>query len=263
MQHNPFTELAGQETKLVEGHKVDIKAFILPHISRISADELERAGGKERLRDTQGFYVYRNRRLITWGTWFRLLGRDELTRLARIQIDIPNALDDLWGLDVKKSTASPPEAVRQVLKQIIHTVADKSTNVFQERRRRKPSGNIIYLWERALVRGGVRYNINRYHPLLTTLAEALGSAQAPQLDRVLDALEMALPVRAIYVDQASNESVDQGDSELEGRLRDILRDLLRDVPTNSRRRFILEGLTHIEPFSTFPKTALALIAEFD
>jgi hypothetical protein len=261
IRHNPFTEVAGEEAKTINGHKVTIKAFILPHINKLTADELQAAGGKDRLRESQGFYIYRNRRLIKSGTWFGLLGRNELTRLARIRIDVPNALDHLWALDVKKSIATPPEAVRAVLRQIIHTVAERSVNVFQERRRRKVNGQITYLWDRSAVRGGIRYLINREHPLLSSMRECLSSQQASRLEGLLSALEISLPVRAIYVDQASNESVEQVDTELESHLRGILKDILRDIPATNQRTLLIAGLTAIEPFSNHPKLALSLASE--
>jgi hypothetical protein len=262
MRNNPYTELAGEETQFLEGQKVTLKAYILPHISRITEDELERAGGKERLRDTQGFYIYRNRRLITWGTWFRLLGRDELTRLARIQIDIPNALDHLWGLDVKKSTAHPPEEVRRILKQIISVVAQKSVNVFQERRRRsRPNDQVIHFWDRSRVRDAIRYDINREHPLIKTLQESLTRDQEVLLKHVFEALELSLPVRSIYVDQASNEAVSQTELNVEESLRAMLSDLLNGCTTDAERQRLIEGLRGIEPFSSYRNVVAELTGE--
>lgn len=261
MKNNPYTELAGEETKVIDGHKVGIKAYILPHISRITHDEIERAGGKDRLRDTQGFYIYRNKRLIIGGTWFRLLGRDELTRLARIQIDIPNALDHLWGLDVKKSTAHPPEEIRRILRQIIGVVAQKSVNVFQERRRKKVNDPITYIWEHSRVRDAVRYDINRNHPLISGFLEDLSAKQRAVLNRILDTIEYTLPIRQIYVDQASNESIEQGTVETEERLRELLTDLLAGCASDSEREQILQGLRTLEPFSLYPNATMNLIGE--
>lgn len=59
-------------------------------------------GGIEEMRTKQGFYVYRNERLIIWGSWFGMSRRNELTKNARIRVDIPNALDDIWSIDIKK-----------------------------------------------------------------------------------------------------------------------------------------------------------------
>ena len=75
--------------------KVVIRPFVLPHPSKMTREELEKYGGKDGLRNLQGFYIYRNKRLLTWGTWFKLMKMDEFSKLARVRVDIPNSLDDL------------------------------------------------------------------------------------------------------------------------------------------------------------------------
>lgn len=49
----------------------------------------------------------------------------ECSKLARVQIDIPNELDTMWTLDIKKSKAMPPEVVRNNLAPIIQGLAEK------------------------------------------------------------------------------------------------------------------------------------------
>lgn len=51
---------------------------------------------------------------------------DEFSKLARVRVDIPNSLDDLWTLDIKKSTAYPPEIVKTRLKQLVSTMSSGS-----------------------------------------------------------------------------------------------------------------------------------------
>lgn len=103
------------ETLVIQGNKILVRPYILPHISKLSPDEIKTLGGKEGLRKQQGFYVYRNKRLLVWGTWFRMMRQGDLSKLARIRVDIPNTLDDLWTLDIKKSSALPPAEVRKNL----------------------------------------------------------------------------------------------------------------------------------------------------
>lgn len=263
MRRNPYTEVAGEETRFVEGHKVYLKAYILPHFSHINAAELERAGGKETLRDTQGFYLYRNRRLITWGTWFRLLARDELTRLARIQVDIPNSLDHLWGIDVKKSTAHPPEQVRQLLRQVIGFVANKSVNVFNERRRRRQNDPITYVWERSRIRNAIRYDINRDHPIIRDFDAELTPKQHRNFERILDTIELTLPARSIYLDQASNDPIEQDEPETAGHLKELLSELLARCPGRLERDRMISAISTVEPFSSHPKITNALLQEFE
>lgn len=89
------------EILVVRGKHIEVRPYILPHISKMTSDEIKMLGGKEGLRKHQGFYVYRNKRLLVWGTWFRMMRQGEMSKLARIRVDIPNDLDDLWTLDIK------------------------------------------------------------------------------------------------------------------------------------------------------------------
>ena len=93
------TQCLPQEEFSIDGETVSVAPFILPHLSKLTSAELMTAGGEEGLRRNQGFYVYRNQRLITWGSWFRLIRQEELTKLARVRVDITNRLDHLWRLE--------------------------------------------------------------------------------------------------------------------------------------------------------------------
>ena len=50
----------------------------------------------------QGFYLYRNGRLISEPTWFGLEKKTPKRKLCRVKIDIDNSNDVIWQLDVKK-----------------------------------------------------------------------------------------------------------------------------------------------------------------
>ena len=87
---------------------IKIQPFILPHQSDLSDEDLEKVGGLASLRSGQGFYIYRNDRLIIYGTWFRISTMSmssELLKYGRIKVDIPNTLDDVWEIDIKKQNA--------------------------------------------------------------------------------------------------------------------------------------------------------------
>lgn len=101
--------------------RISLQPYILPHRNKLTREDLLKVGGSDDLRMNQGFYIYRCKRLIIWGTWFRLLGKDELNKLARVKVDIPNSLDEIWSIDVKKSTANLPDKIRKIF-----TVALKS-----------------------------------------------------------------------------------------------------------------------------------------
>lgn len=81
------------------------------HIWRRNATESGFRLGGGRLAKRQGFYIYRNRRLIQPGGWNGLRNDAEVhTSLARVRLDIPPAMDSLFKPTVQKSavTMTPP-----------------------------------------------------------------------------------------------------------------------------------------------------------
>lgn len=80
----------------------NIRAWILPHRSDMTKDE-EKAYARISNR-AQGFYVYREGRLIQDGSWMEVFGAPEPhTSLLRIEFDFGHELDDAFRIDVKKS----------------------------------------------------------------------------------------------------------------------------------------------------------------
>lgn len=81
-----------------------------------SDDERYKLGNRAAAR--QGFYFYRNERLIQAGGWNGLVQADAEPHgsLARVRIDLPEALDAAFGLNVQKSAVVvPPNFVPAVL----------------------------------------------------------------------------------------------------------------------------------------------------
>lgn len=257
LSRNKATQLLPLQVFPLEGESIPVQAYILPHISRLTAAELELAGGDDGLRKNQGFYIYRNRRLICWGSWFRLLRQEELTKLARVQVDLSNRLDHMWKLDIKKSTTTPPEMLREGLKQIIGKITEGSRNVFVFRGKKASDTRVVHAWDRTIVRGGVTYRINRDHPLLAAITEKTSSSSLDLLEQVLSLLERSLPLDAIYLDKASHiepleEEKDNQRAFLEALASQIIASL--GARSESAERF-LTNLTTIEPFNQNPQLA--------
>lgn len=104
-------------------HIVTVQPYILPFQKDLSDEDRKKSGGIENYRSKQGFYIYRNERLIVWGTWFNR-HRDELTKYARIKVDIPNSLDDIWGIDIKKQNATIPPSIKKRLTKAVDDAYD-------------------------------------------------------------------------------------------------------------------------------------------
>lgn len=259
---NQSTELPSQPL-MVEGHQITFTPFILPHRSRLSHRQLAEIDGEDGLRRTQGFYVYRNRRLITSGTWFRLMRQEELTKLARVRVDIPNALDHLWHLDVKKSTASPPHEVRAGLLQVIEKIGGSSKRVYTHRGW-KSKGHVARIWDRLETQRGVNYRINRDHPAVAAVMRSISDDRARDLNKLIAALEMTIPFDAIYADMASEREVEPDFSrdEIEEDLRVMLEAIVGALAGNPEaRERLLAQVLMMEPFSGHADVTKRLLKE--
>lgn len=204
--HHPATQRLREETIRIARGKVVVQPYILPHHSKVSAGDWERYGGELGHARSQGFYLYRAGRLIMHSTWFRLAKQSELTKLARVQIDIPNGLDALWKIDVKKASAQPPAAVRERLRSIIAGITGESGKIFRGRGRKATTGVTAALWGRRMAQSRIHYELSRDHPLLQGFADGLSDGQRAEFLSVLQAVERALPMDAIFSDMASSPS---------------------------------------------------------
>ena len=200
----------------INGEKIVLKPYILPHLSKLSQEDLDKVGGKDRLRSDQGFYVYRNKRLIIWGTWFRLERKDELNKLARVMVDIPNSLDYMWSIDIKKSAATLPDIIRRNMYNAVYESVLSSESVHTYRgRKEKKNKDVDYIWERVKVRDGYEYVINRQIPQLKMLEETLDVKQMKMLEKIIATLEESFPVSALYVDAAKGNIEEKKKDDLE------------------------------------------------
>lgn len=261
LQDHSLTQKLEDDQFQVEGHMVRVKPYILPHPSRLSPEEAASAGGLDGLRGHQGFYVYRHRRLIIWGTWFRLARKDELSRLARVRVDIPNSLDHLWTLDIRKSVAHPPEVVRLQLKRTIERIRERSRVTHLNRGHVERTGPVERGWVRTFSGGKVRYDINREHHAIKSLAEGLEISGRRRLEAALKVLEVSFPVESLYVDVASEQRMRRlSDDEKE--LRAIAIELVQGLEKGSvARSGLLANLHMIEPFSAHPEIAKKIAEE--
>lgn len=211
--YDPFyksksTKLMDDEKVMLPGRKgeIIIQAYTLPHISKLSKKDQKICGGKDGFRKMQGVYVYRNKRLLVWGTWFNLATKDDYTRLARVQVDIPNTLDEQWSLDIKKSVAQPPDGVKQILKQILDKVLEGSKRVYKVREKKDVEEG-IHIWSRMVSEEGVRYVINDEYPMLCHLNEKLDNDSKKALKLFIEMIQDNLPLNILYSDIRSDEKI--------------------------------------------------------
>lgn len=213
---NPATQPMTEQALRIDGSLIKVKPFILPYASKVSAKDRKKLGDLCDLRSNQGFYIYRNRRLIIWGTWFRLIKSQELNKLARVRVDIPNTLDSIWEIDIKKSTASLPDVIKKNLVAVVENSVGRSERVYKYRGRTASKDNLQHIWETIDNRGKFQYQINREIPIVKMLEDTLDEKGLSYLDSFIKTIEDAFPYGDVYYRLAKDENaVDQSGMEFE------------------------------------------------
>jgi len=188
------------EKLICDGREFTVLPYILPHQSKISQDLHRRAAGPQGWHAQQGFYVYRNERLLVDGDWLGLgFQKEDHYKLARIQIDLPNSMDGEWQIDVKKSRAKLPGYLKSDLKRIANLTRERAVDIYRHRGKvmaRQNAQNFVFLWEQKMRHGKFFYSINREHPLVQ---QAYNAANKTDMDALLSMLEEAIPVSHILV----------------------------------------------------------------
>lgn len=200
---NPFNEknLATQklpEQKIkINKSSIKIQPFILPHHSKMSRQDYEKYGTSEGYTKSQGFYLYREGRLLIHGTWWGLHKVSDAHRLVRIRIDASNDQDYLWNIDVKKSTATPDKIIRVELKKILSQVLERGSRPYTGRGRKVEDKTTTPFWDVILAENEVSFAINNEHPLLKTILSSVNESNRDLLQAYFKGLEAYLPLLSI------------------------------------------------------------------
>jgi hypothetical protein len=245
---HPATIRGASETIQVGAAAVEIQPFTLPHHRNVLTSDWERYAGPEGYLKNQGFYLYRERRLIVHGSWFGLARQMELTKLARVRIDIPNGLDAAWHIDIKKASARPPGVVRERLRRIIEALGAPSRRVYT-RRGTPLHDSRLPIWRRVQSDGAIIYGLNPANPVLQAFEESLPEGIRADYWRLLQAIGAALPMDAVFADLAGSPE----DVKSESLSDDLLRSLLETTLVGMRSYGIKEDsipemLRTTEPF---------------
>ena len=180
----------------------------LPHHAKVSRTDWEHHAGPEGYVKNQGFYLYRNRRLIVHGTWFGLARQQELTKLSRVLIDMPACLDARWKIDVKKASAQPPPPVRERLRRIVERIGVPSRRTYTARGARLTDDSRLPVWTRSQDKNRISYGLDTGHPILSAFEARLDAETADEFRKMVGLIVSTLPIDALYADaSASSESV--------------------------------------------------------
>ena len=184
---------------------VTLKGFVLPHKSKVSEEKFKEAEGTRGWNEHQGFYIYRNERLLLAGDWLGMFRKEEHYKLTRIQIDLPNSLDADWQIDIKKSVARPPLMYRDQIKNYAMKVRSQGVEVYRHRGKtvkHSEGQKFVPLWVDHKRGDKWHYKVNREHPLVEMAKEQAEKEPAKAIEQLLKFIEENIPSKSIYIKEA-------------------------------------------------------------
>lgn len=267
--NHPATWSSPIERVTTDGNVIEVQCHVLPHKDRLDKGEHDSAAGPDGWTAQQGFYVYRNERLLLAGSWLglgqgRTWTKEEAHRLARIRLDIPNTVDDDWKIDIRKSTARPPVSIRAKLVWLAEDTRERARRVFAHRGRVVQIGDsqpVAQAWQAEHFSGGMRYRIDKTHPAIRAVLDEAGSL-TPQINAMLRIVEETIPVQRIWLDTTEGRETPRtgfaGEvpTEVMAVLQVMYRNLVlrKGLSADSAR----EQLLHMEPFNNYPDLVAVL-----
>lgn len=244
----------------LDNDQVTVKCYVLPHISKLNPEDRKKAKTEDWYR-LQGFYIYRNSRLLLYGSWLGLFPKNEHFKNARILVDIPNKLDHDWKIDIKKATATPSVSVRKDLVRLGKMTRKAAGAVHRFR------GNQIMLddsiksfdfqpiWKARKGRDEVRhYYINEEHAIIKGLLEK-EFISSFEFKSALKLISETIPVESIIQFQSEEpESHELRDNQMELDLGTI--ELAKMMYSSLKlsgmdRELAIKQIFNIEPFNHF------------
>ena len=249
--------------------KVEVECHVLPHKDMLSPADHEAAAGPDGWNSQQGFYVYRNCRLLLAGGWLglgygRAWNREEAQKLARIRLDIPNSADADWKIDIRKATARVPVYLKPWLTKLAEDTRNRARKVFAYRGAPVPGAGgakVEQAWTVERFKDGMRYRVDHSHPAVAAVFESAGPL-LPLVKAMLRVVEETVPVQRIWLDTAENRDTPLTGfaGEASAEVVEILKTLFDDMigRRGMSRASAKKTLLSTEPFQKYPSLVAGL-----
>ena len=263
LSNEAATQQLQEERLHLHGDVVKVRPYILPHHTRLSSSAHERGSGPNGWNAQQGFYIYRNQRLLLAGDWLGLgFQKEEHYKLARIAVDLPNSMDHEWDIDVRKSRARPPGVLHDDLRRIARITRGRAAEVYRHRGKilaRKTSENDIFVWNKEIKQGRVTFRINREQPLVADLLQSSQEYRA-KVEALLRLIEETIPVPLITLENSAHPDTHFTPFE-ESPSSEVL-EIIKQVYISFRQQGIshtqaIERLIILEPFHHFKELIIS------
>lgn len=200
--------------------KFSIRGHLLKHRSEFQNDTDYEAQSKVgNFLKNQGFFIYRNKRLIVNGDWRDLFNLEAHYNFARIEIELSNSnlSDKVWDVDISKSSVKIPEFIKQEILNECNSVRSRAYDIYRYHGglihhnivKSKNSKPISPLWFCEKVGNSLGdkdvFKINRDHFIFKEFMSKLDSTLTNDFNILIQHIEKYLPIDSIFARKSNNE----------------------------------------------------------
>lgn len=254
------TMIFDEEQKYHES-KIRCRLYILPPYNNLSDNDKAYMRGYG-LSEQQGFYIFRNNRLIKEGDWLGIDGLSISNKYdyARIRVDIDNKLDKYFNPNFLKNEIFIPDDLIDYFKKIANKARKESHKSFNYMKapsiiKTVKKENQIPVWNCKGSKDGILISVNENHPIIKSIVSNMNKKDKNRLFRLLS---KNIPVGEIYRSGVSKKQTVYPDIEKE--MEDMYSKLLEDGLSNKE---IMKKMSSCEPFCLSDEYISVLIEFFE
>lgn len=263
---NPFGLLENKSTRVLcsdkkelNGQTVYFKSYILPTYDNLSQKDKNYMLGNG-LINQEGFYVYRNNRLIVDGGWLSLekMNLDDKSKYARIRVDFPSSLDKEFKINFSKTKIEIPEELKKTFVIIAKQARTESRTSFNylknpEIKRNLKKNESERLWNSSKNNGATVLFLNEKHP---TIKEMLSPLSESEIKKFCTFISKSLPIALIQGQEISTVSYTENE----------LRDLMEQTYNAFKKKdmdisLIKREMSRMEPYKDYINILLEFFTE--
>lgn len=217
---NPFPANARQistKQKSLFGDKLKLEGYVLPNSSITESKGLsEWTLTDKSLMDMEGMYIYRADRIIVFGGWNGVVKKSPRLQLARLKVEIGNSIDELFHLNVAKSSIHIPFGERIGFMRYVNelkTEAEKEYYNFEVRRTATKS-SVKNIFRKVPTNHGSMITIDKEFPLLKNLTDSLDKEQNKQLRIILKmTTTLVNKIKKVHTDETYADLIEKENLE--------------------------------------------------
>ena len=258
---NKNTSLISNKTLKINNKSIDINTYILPTFSNLDKDDQEYMMGKG-LIEQQGFYIYRNKRLIQEGGWLSLptISADQKCAYARIEVKIGTNLDKEFDVNFSKCQINIPNELINSFTEIAQYARKNSRKNYDYVK--NPSGKAtikkktdIKVWKTYKTEDGIKLAINLEHPVIQQVFEKLTPNEVKKLTNLIT---KTIPINMIQTQGGLEEKYNEID------IKELIKETYEDLAYKGfDLASIKKQMYKTEPFNMYIDELIEFFDKFE